>query len=365
MKSWSVLIVLMLYIISCSNRNEYKDELLSYSISPVTKAKWNLHNVIDSCFYVNLETTDSTLLGNILKIEVDDSIIAILDDLSNSLQMFSIEGTPVGVIMKPGMGPGEYVQLSDFTISVKDKNVRILDAMQGKVIDYSLQGDLLSEKKLPFNTGVSCIARLDDNIYVFDQKLRRNADEWKYDVLFLSESSDKIEKMRPYTNFCDITLASRESFNRVNDTLTYFPTYNDTLFSVVGTKLIPRYRLDFGGYWYDYDYLYDVKKNPKDFIVGLKNVDFVYFLNVLETTSHIWVDYCYKEVFYHTIIKKCNNSISTYLRDDAECRFFNGLPLTTWNDFFVIPVKPDYMVETYGVEVLEDNNPYLLFVKFK
>ena len=54
----------------------------------------------------------------------------------------------------------------------------------------------------------------------------------------------------------------------------------------------------------------------------------------------------------------------TYFRDDDECRFFYGLPLATWNDFFVIPVKPDYMNREYGIEVSEDDNPYLLFVKF-
>ena len=359
------LILLILVVHSCGNISENKDELVSYSISPQSEVKWNLSNVIDSCFYVRLNATDSTLLGNIYRIEVDDSVIAVLDDMTNSLQLYLMQGTSVSTITKSGMGPGEYVQLSDFTISAKDKSVRVLDAMQNKVIDYSLNGKFIKEKKLPFKAGISCFAKLNDDIYVFDQKLRRNEDEWKYDLLLYSECSNKVDKLRPYSEFSDITLASRKSFNRVNDTLTYFPTYNDTIFSVIDTSLIPRYRLDFGDYWYDYDYLYDRKKNPQAFIAGLKNAGFIYFLNVFETSSHIWLDYCYMEAYYHTIINKSNSSISTYLRDDDECRYFYGLPLATWNDFFVIPVRPSYMCENYGIKVSEDDNPYLLFVKFK
>lgn len=360
---WGVFI-LILFVCSSCNISKKDNGLISYPILPNSTVKWNLPDVIDSCFYVKLKITDSTLLGNIYKIEVADSIIAVLDDISNSLQVYSIEGEPVGVIFNPGMGPGEYVQLSDFVLSEKEQSIRILDAMQSKMVDYSLTGEFVKEIKMPFNTGVSCFAKMDEEVYIFDQKLRRNPEEWKYDILLLSESFTEVRKLRPYREYSDITLASRRSFNRVNDTLTFFPTYNDTLFSIVGGNFIPRYKLDFGDYWYDYDYLYDKTKNPQIFIEGLKNTNFIYFINVLETSSHIWLDFCFKERYYHTVINKSNSKVSTYFRDDDECRFFYGLPLATWNDFFVIPVKPDYMNREYGIEVSEDDNPYLLFVKF-
>ena len=121
--------ILILFVCSSCNISKKDNGLISYPILPNSTVKWNLPDVIDSCFYVKLKITDSTLLGNIYKIEVADSIIAVLDDISNSLQVYSIEGEPVGVIFNPGMGPGEYVQLSDFVLSEKEQ----IDGLHRKI----------------------------------------------------------------------------------------------------------------------------------------------------------------------------------------------------------------------------------------
>lgn len=347
------------------DKRDSENSFPEYKIELSTTKEWSLENLIDSCFYIALETTDSNLLGRIYKINID-SIIGISDGISNSLHLYSMQGDFLNCIDKIGGGPGEYLQLSDFALSAAEKKVDILDAMQKKIISYSWNGDVIKEIKLPFEVGVSIFC-LWDNAYAFDQQVRRNNSEWKYSLITLSEDGKVIKKMFPYDLYADIIFSARNTLMKVNDTLVYLPTYNDTLFSIVGDKAYPRYKLDFGDKWIQNEYVYDKTKSPMNFINGLQNTDFIYFLNVLENTSTIWIRYVYKGQSYNTLINKNNSSISTFTIKDENnnCGELWGIPLTTWYDFFVIPVKPDYIKKEFKKNTINDDNPCLLFVKLK
>ena len=359
---YSIVLIVVIAFMSCSNRIEEHIKYVSYEIVPSDVYKWNLEEVIDTSFIVSLETSPSSLLGNLYKVEID-CIIGVSDNISNSLFLYTLDGKLLSNLSNKGLGPGEFVQISDFVISPQDSTVKILDAMQKKILIYSWDGRYIEENRLSLNSGVSMFSMLNDTTLLLDQQIRRNEDEWQYRIIIISDNGEVLDKVMPYTEFADVSLSARRTFFSVNDTLAYLPTYSNVLYSIVGNKAVPRFKLDFGSRWTKEDYVLDKTKDPMSFVNGLSKTDFVYFVNVLETSSHIRVDYSYKGKNYNTLIRKSDNKVATYLRDDDECRYFYTMPIATWNNHFVLPMNK--RLNDMTKEFQEDDNPYLLFVKFK
>lgn len=360
---WSI--ALSLFIVSCTKVSKEDSGLTVYPVNLEQAEEIDFHNAVDSFFYVPLETADSNLLGEITQIKID-SMIAVADERRGTLQTYSLEGKLLHVIDKVGTGPGEYVQLNDFALSSKDSCIDVLDGMQKKMISYNLDGTLRKEIKLPFPTGVSRFAKYKD-WYVFDQQTRRNEPDWRYSLILLSKQGEVVSKLFPYTRFADILLSPRCSFFMSEDTLNYLPVYCDTVFSLINEhEAVPRYRVDFADKWVDMSYVYGEVKDPMKFISDLQKCDFVCFLNILESDSTIWLDFMYKEDKYCCIINKSPLHISVYLNNEGtECGSILGSVLTVWNDFFVMPVNAELMARYFKLNNAADDNPYLLFVKFK
>jgi len=320
--------------------------------------------LVDTFFCIPLETHSSNLLGRIAKIQVD-SIISVLDEMNRTVHLYLMDGSLLTVIDKKGMGPGEYVQLSDFFTSPKDGYVEILDPMQKKIIRYDMCGRFIKEMHLPFPVGVSKFTKI-NGYYVFDQQTRRNEDEWKYSVVVLSEEGRIVNKLFPYTHYADILLSSRNSFYRVDNELFYTPIYCDTVFLLNEKVAIPQFVMNFSDKWVDHSFVYGAVKDPMNFINKLRDCDFITFLNVMETKSMIWLDFMYKGIKYCSLINRSNMQISTYSNSASDdCRDLFGEVLATWNDFFIIPESADRISQKFGLEVESEDNPYILFVKFK
>lgn len=90
-----------------------------------------------------LETTDESLIGSINELQVFDGFIYILDrSITKSLFVFDQGGRFVRKIGRSGNGPGEHIQLSDFTLDTENGFIFVLD--YGKYIHkYRLDGTFI------------------------------------------------------------------------------------------------------------------------------------------------------------------------------------------------------------------------------
>lgn len=87
---------------------------------------------------VPLETTDKCVVQRIQNLEVFDNKIYILDDKSNRLYVFSIDGKYLYNLGHVGNGSGEYLELSDFSIDKKRKIIYLWDEAKDKILKYHL-----------------------------------------------------------------------------------------------------------------------------------------------------------------------------------------------------------------------------------
>lgn len=304
------------------------------------------------------------MLGRIAKIQVD-SVISVLDEMNQTIHLYSMDGGLLAVIDKKGMGPGEYVQLSDFFTCPKDGYVEILDPMQKKIIRYDMYGRFIKEIHLPFPVGVFKFTKV-NGYYIFDQQTRRNEGEWKYSIVVLSEEGKIVNKLFPYTQYADILLSSRNSFYHVNNELFYTPIYCDTIFLLDEKVAVPQFVVNFSDKWVDNSFVYGAVKDPMSFINKLRDCGFITFLNVMETSSMIWLDFMYKGIKYCSLINKSNAQILTYSNSASDdCRDLFGEVLATWNDFFIMLESAEGISQKFGLEVRPEDNPCVIFVKFK
>ncbi|WP_302559357.1 6-bladed beta-propeller [Phocaeicola coprocola] len=351
---------------SCVNDSRERNitSLSNFQIDFINAPELDFEEKVDTFYYIPLETGKNNLLGEISKIQID-SVISVLDGMNQTIHLYSLNGKLMTVIDKKGMGPGEYVQLGDFYTSSKERYVELLDPMKKKVMRYDFSGNFIKEISLPFPNGVSRFTKF-NGYYLFDQQTRRNDEKWKYSIVVISEDGKIINKFFPYTKYADILLSSRSSFYNINNELHYVPIYCDTVFALDENSVIPKYSVDFSDKWVDESFVYSEVKNPMDFINKLKDCDFITFLNVLETDSTIWLDFMYKEQKYCALINKINLNVSTYsINESKNCGDLMGEILTSWNNYFIMPINAEQLNQKLGLKGENDNNPYIVFVQFK
>lgn len=104
-----------------------------------------LSEVLSSHALVPLETTEESLVGEVMKIVKENGMYYLACDWKNIL-MFDGDGKYRGQIDRVGAGPGEYRHVVDF--DVQGERIAVLDA--DKVYFYTLEGSFLRRVDLPF-----------------------------------------------------------------------------------------------------------------------------------------------------------------------------------------------------------------------
>ena len=119
-----ILLLLIIILSSCTSKVEKKLN----SDANLLKIDWkHVSNVIDyspmvedSVLMFHLETNDSCLIGEITKLICLNNLIYIADNISKSIFVFDMSGKLRTKIHSVGSGPGEYTNISYFTVHGTD-----------------------------------------------------------------------------------------------------------------------------------------------------------------------------------------------------------------------------------------------------
>jgi hypothetical protein len=126
-----VLSFFLLLILSCESKNKFVNEIIEIDYK-------NLHTIqlsdyVRNVKVVKLETSSDVLIGEIIKVQIFNRKIYVLDMSSNALFIFTENGKFLNKLHKTGQGPGEYRNLFDFTVT--DKGLYLLD-LSGAILRY-------------------------------------------------------------------------------------------------------------------------------------------------------------------------------------------------------------------------------------
>lgn len=144
--------------------------------------------------------------------------------------------------------------------------------------------------------------------------------------------------------------------------------YSSTIYTIDSLKLKPRYTFDFGDRWVSNEFINTQWKDALEFMNKLGSMDFVYYFNLLESESHIYAEFMYKENKYHLVIDKETDHLFLQQELDTYKCHYTEIPMCCIENRFVIPLTPseyNSMVSEKVAQMPEDNNPVLMFVTFK
>lgn len=148
-----VFLICFIFLSSCKKSESHvwdeKGEL--WNCTEFSDDSLVLSTLVKSYRLLPLETNDTSLLGGINKIVYQDSLVYLLDKrFTSKVFAFSAnEGKFVRKFGEIGNGPGEYSNIDDFSIDEKKRKIYML-ADRNRLITYTLDGDYVMEKQLPF-----------------------------------------------------------------------------------------------------------------------------------------------------------------------------------------------------------------------
>ena len=117
-----------------------KKDFFVIDIDSVRKEKvFYISNYFKNVRAIALENNKNALIGRINKLIVFDEYLFILDSsISKGLFVFNKEGVFIRKIGNVGGGPGEYINISDFTIDADKKEIYLLDSRTQKINIYDI-----------------------------------------------------------------------------------------------------------------------------------------------------------------------------------------------------------------------------------
>jgi hypothetical protein len=371
MKKISILFVICAVILSCqrgNNRlakviftNDSLFNVIKVDLALLEKKPSKISDFTQDIEYIPLETTDSSLVGEIEKMIVWNDSLYIWDRMTESIFCFNSKGKFLFKIHKHGPGPEEYIRISDFDIEKETGNIYIYSDINMSILKYSSKGNFLNK----YNTGgalISSFAVQESEKFLFylghvwNKQLFAKTTPVHYRFITL-QNNDVLYSQLKYKYFDTYTKLSslRNNFSRYNDTLLLTDNVQPDIYTVTDSgTLMPRYRIDFLGNSYNpsYDKEIDVDKIKS----ATKNGEYTELTSpILETSKYILIKYS-RELIGSFIIRKEDGSVFNLgyvLYDDI-----NQIPINSTficndsNDCIYQKLNPDYLIRN----LLKDNS---------
>ena len=156
---YSFLSVLLFLSVSCSekqptpNSNEIYVDFKNGSPTVVNSPDdlFNYSNYLDTVIYVQLETLDNCLIGDVKDIHLVNDRLLVGADFK-SVFVFDLNGKFLSKVSRIGRGPGEYGKLAWFDVNPSNNEISIYDVSSHKILVYSVDGDFIRQftfEKIP------------------------------------------------------------------------------------------------------------------------------------------------------------------------------------------------------------------------
>ncbi|WP_226695365.1 6-bladed beta-propeller [Neotamlana sargassicola] len=207
----------------------------------------NASSIIDTCWYVALETKEESLFGKVDKILIEDDLIFILDeDGTKSIFIFDMNGKFISKINKHGRGPDEYSAIRDFTLDSENRQVIVFDDFLAKLFYYRYDGTFVKTEKTFFRFRE--FSKLGSNTYYY----LGSADNKHYPFLeenfIVKQNKGKfIETAIENPQYKFIRLEAQNQVQVSGNHLSFaIPVMDNHIYNIVGENVVPSFKLDFG-----------------------------------------------------------------------------------------------------------------------
>lgn len=167
---WSFLLGWIVCCWACSHENTAEYQV--FHVNPESESKECFDHFYHLKEVIPLETTDSSVMGDIMKVISAKGRIFVAPWNGKSIFIFDRSGKYLSRIDKEGRGPGEYLKISDFMVTEEPEEI-VVYAREGKLNFYDWDGNFLRDSKQ--DAFVGGIERLPDGSCVLNYVLSLNS----------------------------------------------------------------------------------------------------------------------------------------------------------------------------------------------
>jgi len=188
---------------------------------------------------IKLETNDESLISTINRLIVFENNYFIFDENTQSIYKFNKVGKYISKIHRIGHGPGEYVNIIDFTIDIKKKQIIVLSNKPNALIYFDLDFNFLKQIKNKKAEYYKYISIDQSSIY-----LTNLLDNGNY--VSINSGSNHSEFL-PIENFIKKKRSYSLHPNIIKSDYTYFfKVYDNIVYELIDNSVLPKYQIEFG-----------------------------------------------------------------------------------------------------------------------
>ena len=241
----------MLSLAACSHKDEQSlshEEISVIKVNLDEAAPLRMSEFISEIEYLPLETPNDEPIGRIRKIILSNDFIGLHDASRNSVWLFTHEGDFINRIRIPhGKGPGELEHLSDVIIT-SDQEIHALGAYRINI--YNIEGEFIDQVEKnylvyrfiydPESGNYIGYTNNTTNITLPEGHSEKNL------LIFDKKGSIQNGFIPVPTGRVNMGFGVPNNFPEIRDQVRFFSHLNDTVYTLDGESVYPKYILDYG-----------------------------------------------------------------------------------------------------------------------
>ena len=252
-----IIVSLTMLIAACRNKGSGVEKRQSgiettiIQLDPKKISEISMDSLIDTVWYVPLETKGNSIVGKIDKLIFSNDRIFISDsEITHSILCFDLSGQFLFRIQERGRGPNQYLTLTSFDVDSEREEVIVYDAQQRAFMKYDFSGKLVSKHPLGFLfddfrllSGSRFIAytqyipnpELNNNsnstVFIFDYRNKKTAES----LLIFDETLSLFNKIHGLINY--ISSSNLAHY--------FYDYYSNAIYSFNGGQFLRVWDIDF------------------------------------------------------------------------------------------------------------------------
>lgn len=363
---WSANLLVVCCVFYSCQKSQLENNVVRKIDIPIEAftASVKLSEIADDVECIPLETNDSTILDNLTRIINKGGDLYVSD--KSSLYKFDGHGNLCVKMSRQGVGPKEYIQISDFQVAT-DETIWILSRSNKCLYNFELNGAL--NRKIEFNFWVSKICLIDDEnmlLYIGNEKNADNSHQMKlFDLVnncVIANYFPIDDKKAQYMH-----VKSNNYFSKENDSIYFFEVFCDTVYSIVQNELTPKYYFNLADKNIPKSFFDTKYRDVMNFFQHLSKNKYAYGTNFfLRSLNYSLMSYYYNGECYLSVISNNDGNSKVGRQILADVFLFN-YPIVL-NDLVVflssdreiiIPLVPDDIME-YANNMLDEKEQSVL-----
>lgn len=374
-----LLVIASLYSCNKSQTSNSTEERI-FSVNLETIKEYEFSDIIDIVEIIPLATSEESLIGDITKLKYHDDKIHILDIRQKSILTFDANGNFDNKIDRVGRGPGEYLDIVDFTINPYTNNLELID---GRVLrTYDECGEFIEQENI-INDEVKNIHKIEiiDSDHIGFISLF-SEDEG---IIYSRKEKSFLSKqcLFPLWARNDMPFGSTSNIQASDGKFYYTKGYSNTVYTMDKNGFKVDHKWDFGQHNFNYTESplldefkgSDLRHQPFRFLLEYTNKYAVQFQSNLQFGSIFLTNFFFKKQ-PATVIYNATNNKYVCIKGDVSKFLFSNRTYNIKGNLFLMPVSVNDLQKAQqswlgkeNKEIIDNlqlsDNPVLLKMKLK